>query len=182
MVPLVGHEKQGTMNVHLTSISSDDIHHVHRGLSHSDVIRYYAVSFLTLEAAQEQMDWYATIEREGTGKWWAIREVVSNTFLGAIGINNIVAQHRRCELGFWLLPEHWRKGIVAKVLPQVLDHAINTLGLHRMEAQVETENHASRKLLERFGFKHEGTLRECEWKDGNPISLDVFALLSAERL
>ena len=166
----------------LNTIKPDDIHHVFRGLSHPDVIRYYAVSFLTLEATQEQMDWYATIEREGTGKWWAIREVGSNTFLGAIGINNIVAKHRRCELGFWLLPEHWRKGIVAQVLPQVLDHAFNTLGLHRMEAQVETENHASRKLLARFGFKHEGTLRDCEWKDGNPISLDVFALLSTERL
>lgn len=165
----------------LSALRPEDIHHVHRGLSHPDVIRYYAVSFLTLEATQEQMDWYATIEREGTGKWWAIRKADDNTFLGAIGINNIVAQHRRCELGFWLLPEHWRKGIVAQVLPQVMDHAFNTLGLHRMEAQVETENHASRKVLERFGFKHEGTLRECEWKDGKAISLDVFALLSIDR-
>ncbi len=45
--------------------------YIHRGLSHPDVVRYYAVSYPTLEATQEQMDWYASIAHEGTGQWWA---------------------------------------------------------------------------------------------------------------
>lgn len=165
----------------LSAFDAEDIHHVFRGLSHPDVVRYYAISFASLEATQEQMDWFAQLERDGTGWWRAIRSMEDNTFLGAIGIYKIDQQHRRCELGYWLLPEYWGKGIAAGAMPLVIDHAFGVLGLHRIEAQVETENHASRKLLERFGFKHEGTLRECEWKDGRPISLDLFALLSTER-
>lgn len=162
----------------LHDITADDNVHIHSGLSHPDVIKHYAVSFPTLEAAQEQMEWYATLEREGTGKWWAIRSSVDNQFLGAIGVSSILQKHRRCELGYWLLPMHWRKGIIRSVLPQVVDHCFNTLGLHRIMAEVETDNPASTNVLLHAGFVLEGTLRECEWKDGRTISLDVYALLN----
>jgi len=162
----------------LRSITAADIGHIHRGLSHPDVIRHYAVSFLTLEATQEQMDWYATLEREGSGKWWAICSAADDVFLGAIGLNNIVQAHRRGDLGFWLLPEHWRKGYIAEALPAVVDHGFRVLGLHRIVAEVETENPASANALRRAGFMHEGTLRECELKDGRYLSLDVFGLLN----
>ncbi len=162
----------------LRSITAADIGHIHRGLSHPDVIRYYAVSFLTLEATQEQMDWYAGLERDGTGKWWAIRSAVDDVFFGTIGLNNIVQTHRRGDLGFWLLPEHWRKGYIAEALPLVIGHGFRVLGLHRIMAEVETKNSASANVLRRAGFVHEGTLRECELKNGRYLSLDVFSLLN----
>lgn len=169
------------MTITLHPITPADITHIHRGLSHPEVIRYYAVRFMTLEATLEQMDWYATIEREGTGKWWAIRSVADGEFLGAIGINNIHPVHKRCELGYWLLPEHWGKGIVNEALGRVLDHAFHILGLHRVVAEVEPENAASARVLLKHGFRHEGTQRECELKDGRWISLDVYARLAPER-
>jgi [ribosomal protein S5]-alanine N-acetyltransferase len=165
----------------LHPVVAEDKEYIHRGLSHPDVVRHYAVSYPTLEATQEQMDWYASITREGTGQWWAIRATSDHAFCGAIGINNIVAQHRRCELGFWLLPEHWRQGIISDVLPLVIHHAFHELGLHRIMAEVETENSASARVLQRAGFAHEGTLRDCEVKDGRHISLDVYARLNADR-
>lgn len=162
----------------LRTIAAIDHHDVFRGLSHPDVIRHYGVSYLTLEATQEQMDWYATLVREGTGHWWAIRSAESDAFLGAIGLNNIAPAHHRCELGFWLLPEHWRKGYLSEALPLAIDHAFRTLGLHRIMAEVETANTASANVLQRAGFVHEGTLRECEVKDGRYLSLEVYALLN----
>lgn len=162
----------------LRPVVAEDKVSIHRGLSHPEVIKHYAVSFLTLEATQEQMDWYATLEREGTGQWWAMRSTASGEFLGAIGLSGIVKQHRRCDLGYWLLPEHWRKGILREALPLIIDHAFNKLGLHRIAAEVETDNPASANVLVHAGFKHEGTLGECEWKDGRSISLDVFARLN----
>ena len=165
----------------LHPITPADITHIHRGLSHPEVIRYYAVRFMTLEATQEQMDWYATIEREGTGKWWAVRSAEDGEFLGAIGINVIHPEHKRCELGYWLLPEHWGKGISSEALGRVLDHAFHTPGLHRVTAEVEPENSASARVLLKHGFRHEGTLRECERKDGRWISLDLYAKLAPDQ-
>lgn len=162
----------------LRPFTATDIDAVFRGLSRPEVIRHYGVSFHSLEATQEQMDWYATLERDGTGRWWAICSVADNTFIGAIGLNNIMPAHRRGELGFWLMPAYWRKGYIAEALPLVTEHAFHTLGLHRIMAEVETENTASANVLRRAGFVHEGTLRESEWKNGRYLSLDVFALLN----
>lgn len=167
----------GTDRLLLRPMAPTDIHDVFRGLSDPEVIRHYGVSFLTLEATKEQMDWYAALEADGTGRWWAICSVSDRTFLGAIGLNNIVHAHRRGELGFWLLPTHWRKGYITEALPPVIDHAFNVLGLHRIMAEVETENTASASVLRRAGFMQEGTLHDHEIKDGRHLSLDVFGLL-----
>ena len=162
----------------LRPVAPTDHEDVFRGLSHPEVIRHYGVSFRTLEHTQEQMDWYATIERDGTGQWWSIRHAGAGTFLGAIGLNGIVRQHRRGELGFWLLPEHWHQGYVSEALPLVIDHSFHHLGLHRIVAEVETGNPASAKVLQRAGFRHEGTLHDHEVKDGRYLSLHLYALLN----
>ncbi len=156
-----------------------DLENVFAGLSHPEVIRHYGVSFNTLAATQEQLDWYASIEREGTGLWRAICAKKGGTFLGAIGLNNIVREHAKGEIGFWLMPEHQGNGYIGEALPVILEHGFGPLGLHRIAAEVEPENQASAKVLRKFGFVHEGTLRECERKDGRFISLDVFAKVAA---
>ena len=166
----------------LRPMAGSDHAEVFCGLSHPDVTRHYGVCFETLEASREQMTWYAELVRSGTGIWWSIRSAEEETFLGAIGLNDIEMVHRRGELGFWLLPDHWRKGIMGQVLPLVIDHAFRSIGLHRIQAQVETGNIASARVLQRAGFVQEGTLRECEWKDGHPISLDLYALLNMDTL
>ncbi|MBL8001929.1 MAG: hypothetical protein JNL05_08205 [Flavobacteriales bacterium] len=43
-------ERQRAPIIALHPITPADITHIHRGLSHPEVIRYYAVRFMTLEA------------------------------------------------------------------------------------------------------------------------------------
>lgn len=161
----------------MRQMQPDDLPMVFQGLSHPEVIRYYGVSFESEEATREQMEWFASLEREGTGIWWAMTKVDDGEFVGAIGFNNHSRMHRKAELGFWLLPDHWRKGLVSEALPVALAHGFDALGLHRMEATVETENTASMGVLQKAGFVLEGTLRDCEFKNGRFISLHVLALL-----
>jgi len=161
----------------LRPFGTADLECVFTGLSHPDVIRHYGISFTTLEATQEQMDRYAAIERDGSGLWRAICALEDGTFIGAIGLNNVVRDQRKGEVGFWLMPEHRSCGYIGEALPVILEHGFTARGLHRIEAEVETENHASAKVLRKYGFVHEGTLRDRERKDERWISLDVFAML-----
>ena len=39
-----------------------DLENVFKGLSHPAVIKHYGISFNSLEATQEQMDWFANLE------------------------------------------------------------------------------------------------------------------------
>lgn len=161
----------------LRQFQPTDIGHVYKGLSHEEVIKYYGVSYKTLEETKEQMDWYANLEKEGIGIWWAITSAEDETFFGATGFNNLNREHRKAEIGFWLLPEFQKKGIIREAAPVVLDHVFHKLNLHRIEAYVESENKNSARALQKLNFEHEGRLRDCELKNGNFISLDIFARL-----
>lgn len=166
----------------LTQIVADDRPDVFEGLSHPEVIRYYGVSYATLEATQAQMDWYEDLHATGTGRWWAIRPRGGRRLIGACGFNNWLQHHRRAELGFWLLPADWRTGVMSEALPVALEHGFSEMNLHRVEAFVETENAASRGMLRKMGFTHEGTMQDCEFKNGRFLSLEVWALILITRI
>lgn len=161
----------------LRKFEESDLRNVFSGLSHPEVIKYYGVSFSTPEETLEQMKWYTDLEETGAGRWWAICSAENSEFLGAAGFNNLSKTHRKAELGFWLLPENWGKGIIQETIPQVLEYGFKDLNLHRVEALVETGNSNSAKALLKLGFEKEGLMKDCEIKNGRFISLEIFAML-----
>jgi ribosomal-protein-alanine N-acetyltransferase len=165
-----------TSRLRLRQIVKADQQNIFKGLSHAAIVQFYGVRFSSFEEAQEQMDWYATLEKEQTGIWWAIYSS-GNHFLGACGFNNWNHEHRRAEVGFWLFPDFQGKGIMTEALTCICEYAFDVMGLHRIEGLVESRNTASKRLLDKLAFVHEGTMRDCEWKDGRYISLDIYALI-----
>lgn len=160
--------------LYLRQIEAGDIDNVFRGLSDPEVIRYYGVSFLSLEATKEQMTWYADLKKNETGIWWAICSKTDGRFLGAAGLNDLSKAEAKAELGFWLFPENWGKGIMYETIPLVLKHSFDVLGLNRLEALVDSKNTGCKKLLEKLDFTYEGTEMEYEIKNGVSISLDTY--------
>ena len=167
--------KLETSRLALRQISESDRELIFQGLSHPDVIRYYGVSFNSLEATKEQMEWFRNLEETGTGIWWAICSKDQSEFYGATGYNNLNNKTATAEIGFWLLPEFWGRGITTEALQLILEYAKTVLNLRRVEAYVEVENENSKKLLQKQGFVLEKTMSNCEEKNGKLISLDVFA-------
>lgn len=160
----------------LRSIVGNDIDHVFKGLSNTEVIKYYGINYKTLEETKMQMDWFNNLAMQGTGIWLALCAPDNRIFYGAVGLNNLSTIHQKAELGFWLLPEFWGKGLMAKAVPLICRYAFENLGLNRIEAFVETANQSSKNLLTKLHFEHEGTMKDCEMKNNNFISLDIYAL------
>ncbi|TRO63315.1 GNAT family N-acetyltransferase [Christiangramia sabulilitoris] len=163
----------------LNRIEKTDHTNIYHGLSHPEVIKYYGVSYTSLEAVQEQMDWYDNLEKSGSGMWWAIREKTGLNFMGAIGINDYQKEHKKAELGFWLLPEYWKKGYVRESSQAIINYLFQK-GLHRLEAYVEAENSNSSKALVKLGFSHEGRMIDAEIKNDTYISVDIFAKINPD--
>lgn len=167
----------------LRQIDSNDRAAVFRGLSDPRVIANYGVSYSSLEEAQRQMDWFREIYCNSTGIWWAIcRTQESPALLGAVGLNDISTLHRRGEIGYWLMPEHWGQGIGHECVLAVLTFAFGGLGLHRIGAEVDLDNHRSSALLEKLGFQLEGVRRGYEFKAGVPLDLKCYSLLATDRI
>lgn len=164
-----------TSRLELRQITEADLEHIYSGLSHPDVIKHYGVNYSSLEDTWEQLEWYAELERTHTGIWWAIILSETGKFCGAIGYNNLSREHKKAELGFWLLPQYWGRGFVQEAMEVVLEHAFQKLDLHRIEAFVETENISSQKALQKQHFQKEGIMRDSEFKNGRFISVAIFS-------
>jgi ribosomal-protein-alanine N-acetyltransferase len=164
-----------TARLLLRQIVDTDLENIFKGLSHPEVVRYYGVRFRTQEATKAQMSWFANLEAGQTGIWWAICERESGEFMGSCGFYNLSKAHRKGEVGLWLLPEYWGKGTMTETMRLICEYGFTELNLHRIEGFVETENTGCKKALNKLAFTHEGTMKDCEWKDGRFISVDVYA-------
>lgn len=165
----------------LRRIVASDAAAVYAGLSDSRVMVHYGVSYHSLEATQREMDWYEELFRSGSGIWWGICEPERReVLLGTCGLNEIVHEHRRAELGYWLFPDHWGTGAARECVAAVVAHAFDSMGLHRVGAEVDIDNLRSCRLLERLGFQFEGIRRGYELKDGVFLDLKYYARLSTD--
>ena len=159
----------------LRQFVDSDLEDVFKGLSHPEIIKFYGISFDTLEATKAQLTWFATLEKTETGIWWAVCSKTDGTFLGAGGLNDLSKENKKAEIGFWLLPEHWGKGVMSETMPLIFSHAFDSIGLHRIEGFVESKNTNCKRAVTKLGFKLEGTMVDCEIKNGQFISLDIYA-------
>lgn len=164
-----------TERILLREIENSDLENVFKGLSNPGVIKHYGVSFQSLEATKEQMDWFADAKQA----WFAICSIDNTTFYGAAGLNDISKEHNKAEIGLWLLPEYWGKGIMREVMPLVSKYGFNELGLHRIEGFVDAQNVKCKTAMSKLDFELEGTMRDCEMKDGKYVSVDIYAKLRA---
>lgn len=165
----------------LRQIVENDIENVFKGLSHPDVIKYYGVSYNNLDATKAQMNWFAELEQTGKGVWWAISSTDNKIFYGAGGLNSLSTEHKKAEIGFWLLPEYWGKAIMQEAMPLICNYGFSKLGLHRIEGMVETDNIICKRAMAKLDFIFEGTMRHCEIKNGKFISLDIFSKLKDDK-
>ena len=166
-----------TNRLELRKIHPVDIHEIFAGLSDQRVIQYYGVSFETLTQTEEQMDWYESLWKDRTGIWWGICQKGEQQLIGACGFNNYEEDQQKAELGYWLIPEYWGRGFASEALKAIVEFGFEQMQLHRIEAFVEEGNKVSGRILEKFQFIHEGTMRNCEYKNGRFISLMIYALL-----
>ncbi len=164
----------------LRQFIDSDLENVYKGLSNPMVIKYYGVSYDSLEASKEQMKWFADLEKNENGIWWAICSREDGTFLGGGGLNELSKIHKKAEIGFWLLEEHWKKGYMTEGMPLIVNYAFEKLGLHRIEGFVDPNNRNCKKALAKLDFELEGTMKDSEVKDGKYISLDIYAKIATQ--
>lgn len=166
-----------TPRLFLQQILPEDQSFIFEGLSDPDVIRFYGVSYDTFQSASVQMEWYEQMLKEGSGVAWKIVDRESKKAMGVVAVYLYKPAHKRAEVGFWILPQFWNRGYASEALRAAIDYWRIEKLLHRMEAFVEEGNNASKRILEKAGFIYEGTMKDCEIKNGKFISLQIFGLI-----
>ena len=101
--------------------------------------------------------------------------------IGECGYHTWNKAHFKAELFYHIHKEEDRnKGYISEALTAVLEYGFLQMQLHRVHALLADFNTPSVKLVQRFGFTKEGTLREDYLYNGKFESSDCYSLLRAE--
>ena len=146
-----------------------------------DVMRYYGVPLYdSLDKAQRDFDWMNKLVAEKTGFRPVITLKDDDVYIGDVGFDNYVKKSNRMELGYILAKKHWGKGLMTEAIRAVLEYGFMEMELNRVQALVDPRNVGSRRVLEKNGFKYEGTLREYEFEIDGYVDLEMYSILKRE--
>ncbi|MBW0092213.1 GNAT family N-acetyltransferase [Pseudonocardia sp. KRD-184] len=117
--------------------------------------------------------------RKGTALPFAI--TVDDRLAGHVMIGNVVREPLlSAYVGYWCDARVTGAGVTTAAVAMAVDHCLGPAGLHRLEATVRPENRASRRVLEKLGFREEGLFRRYLDVDGAWRDHLCFALTAEE--
>jgi [ribosomal protein S5]-alanine N-acetyltransferase len=117
---------------------------------------------------------------DGTGARLALDRVSDGAFIGWSSLTRWNPDFRSASLGYCLDDAAWGHGYATEAARAVLQWAFDSLHLNRVQAETDTRNGASARVLEKLGFVREGTLREDCVVNGEVSDSWVFGLIRRE--
>lgn len=133
-------------NITLRNITSTDMPAL------IEISFYDAVKATTVEIAEEMQNKINQDYIDGNSIHWGIAENSTNKIVGTCGYYRGF-ENNGGELGCILLSESQGKGYMTQALSLAIDYGLKEIGLDRIWAVTNRDNHRAVQLLERLDFK-----------------------------
>ena len=105
----------------------------------------------------------------------ATGELAGEALLWAVDLHN-----RSAHLGLSLRPAARGRGLGEDTVRVLTRYGFAIRGLHRLQLETLTDNHAMIAAAERAGFTREGVIRGSSWVNGRWADDVIFGLLDTE--
>ncbi len=128
------------------------------------------------------LDYAPGCYREGTPEPYAITRKADSRGLpvGAVGCFWVSRANYTMELGYWVAEPFWGRGFAPEAARALLASVFAEHEVERVQARVIDGNAASVRVLEKVGFRPEGTHRAGLFRRGKFEDVRMFALLRSE--
>ena len=142
-----------------------------------EVVRYIGDGEIwNSERANEVFDRNIRHWREHGFGWRSALDRETGTWLGFLGLNYVPGDAvdssvADVEIGWWLLPHAWGRGLATEGALAVRDESFERVGLDRIVGRYDPRNVASGRIMEKLGMRHE---RDSVTKYGGPVR--IYAL------
>jgi len=137
----------------------------------------------TWQSVEDGKTWLVrmtALAQAGTGQQFVLEINQSRTVVGTVLLFRYDESSQRAELGYVLGRKYWQQGLMREALERFVTYCFASLGLRRLEAEVNPVNEASNTLLVRLGFRKEGTLRERWTTKDAAYDTHIYGILSRE--
>ena len=131
----------------------------------TEVTRYLSLGYPpTLDFEKE---WMEKVGRNNSDVLWAAQLTENEKVIGITGLHQLDWQNRSAVTGNLIgAKDEWGKGYASEIVALRTEYAFGTLGLEKLKTLVYTENTASRRALEKAGYKTVGIARHERWHLG----------------
>ena len=157
---------------------ADDLFALH---SNACVLRYWdAPPWSEPQRAEQFLATCRRIAEEGTGVRLAVDRASDGAFIGWCSLTRWNRDYASASMGYCFDDAAWGHGYATEAARAVLQWGFDTLTLNRVQAETDTRNTASARVLEKLGFVREGTLREDCVVNGEVSDSWVYGLIRRE--
>jgi N-acetyltransferase len=168
--------------VRLEPLSLDHLHALAEAGSDPEIWRYMTGYSSSRESIRSFIEGALEMQRAGAALPFVTIEAATGRPVGSTRFGNIVAEHKRVEIGWtWIAPEWQRTAINTEAKYLMLRFAFEQLGCNRVELKTHAMNARSRAAILRMGAKEEGTFR---WHmvntDGSLRDTVYFSVIAPE--
>lgn len=167
----------------LRPVSERDVEALVAYRSLPEVCRYVPFEPMDATAVRERLHgaWgREVLEAEGDALFLGVELAATGELIGDVVLMWRSAEHRCGEIGYVLHPAYAGHGFATEAAHRLLHLAFDALGLHRVIARVDADNHSSARLAIRLGMRQEAHLVQNEWFKGHWSDELDFALLAHE--
>jgi RimJ/RimL family protein N-acetyltransferase len=111
---------------------------------------------------------------------FSIVELASGSLAGQVALWGIDEHNRMAHIGIELRPAFRGRRLGADAIRVVCRYGFALRGLHRLQLETLSDNHAMIAVAEKLGFTREGATRGSSWMNGRFMDDVIFGLLVEE--
>jgi len=134
---------------------------------------------VSVPATKADVEAMALRKPDGDNFEWIISDLDGNA-VGCIGSHNCQRTNGTFEMGFFVSPEHRRKGYAREAILLLVRFMFNERRYQKANADAYSYNEASLKLLESLGLQIEGRSRRMQFSNGAHHDLVRFGITIEE--
>jgi RimJ/RimL family protein N-acetyltransferase len=117
------------------------------------------------------------LKKHESYRWFIALE---SHLVGSVSLKNISHSMAYAEIGYGVAQAHHRRGIATAAVGLLMRKVFTETALRKLMAFVHDKNQASRRVLEKLGFRKEGLLLEHYLINGRPENEILYSLLKRE--
>ena len=164
-------ERLATARLTLRPLQQGDAPALHRFFSDPDAMRHFGELHTDLSETEAWVRGTLSAPPEQTREYAILRD---GEVIGKAGIWSAP------ELGYFLRRDQWGQGLMHEALEALLPHLFAELSLSRITADIDPDNPASLRLVQKLGFRETGRASRTiqiagAWADSVYVALDPHA-------
>jgi RimJ/RimL family protein N-acetyltransferase len=163
----------------LRALEHDDLPHFVRWINDPETRRFMVIRY-PLSMAEEEKWWDRFLDRDDY--IFAI-EAADGRYIGNIGLHDIEPENSRAMLGIIIgHKNYWGQGYGTDAIQAMLGWVFGYLNLNRVYLTVYSYNERAIHCYQNCGFRHEGTMRQARYIDGQYYDEWMMGILRHEFL